>query len=170
MFRVYVFFHLWSQIFQGESIFYSKISSGGFLFIKKLVRGDIQFGGIHFYHDRCSTLHSGVDKNTEIYSYRRLSLWNTLISHLTLCVQRTSPRTIVGGWNRERLMQNRLYIILTQPTQTDVLLHFSRIMLSTAHPHHSGKHWHSTLHLFKFPGHLYGTLPLLLDTTLSTKQ
>ena len=27
----------WSQIFQGESIFYSKISSGRFLFIKKLV-------------------------------------------------------------------------------------------------------------------------------------
>ena len=48
------FFHLWEvvQIFQRESIFCSKISSGGSVFIKKLVPGENQFGRVHFYHDR----------------------------------------------------------------------------------------------------------------------
>ena len=47
-------FHLWEvvQIFQSESIFCRKISSGVSLFIKKLVPGGNQFGGVHFYHDR----------------------------------------------------------------------------------------------------------------------
>ena len=40
------------QIFQRESIFCSKISSGGSLFIEKLVPGGTNFGGVHFYHDR----------------------------------------------------------------------------------------------------------------------
>ena len=42
--------------FQRESIFCSKISSGGSLFIEKFVLGGINFGGgggeRHFYHDR----------------------------------------------------------------------------------------------------------------------
>ena len=40
--------------FQRESIFCSKISSRGSLFIEKLVPGDTNFGGggVHFYHDR----------------------------------------------------------------------------------------------------------------------
>ena len=39
--------------FQRESIFCSKISSGGSLFIEKLVPGGTNFGegGVHFYHD-----------------------------------------------------------------------------------------------------------------------
>ena len=41
------FFHLWEvvQIFQRESIFCSKISSGGSLFIEKLVPGGTNLGG-----------------------------------------------------------------------------------------------------------------------------
>ena len=43
------------QIFQRESIFCSKISSGGSVFIKKLVPGGTNLGGgVHFYHDRPS--------------------------------------------------------------------------------------------------------------------
>ena len=45
--------------FQRESIFCSKISSGGSLFIEKLVPGGTNFfflggggGGVHFYYDR----------------------------------------------------------------------------------------------------------------------
>ena len=38
--------------FQRESIFCSKISSGGSLFIEKLVPEGTNFGGLHFYHDR----------------------------------------------------------------------------------------------------------------------
>ena len=38
--------------FQRESIFCSEISSRGSLFIEKLVPGDTNFGGVHFYHDR----------------------------------------------------------------------------------------------------------------------
>ena len=38
--------------FQRESIFCSKISSGGSLFIEKLVLGGTNFGGVHFYHDK----------------------------------------------------------------------------------------------------------------------
>ena len=43
-------FHLWAvvQIFQRESIFCSKISSGGSLFIEKLVPGGTNFGGSIF--------------------------------------------------------------------------------------------------------------------------
>ena len=33
-------------------MFCSKISSGGSLFIEKLVPGGTNFGGVHFYHDR----------------------------------------------------------------------------------------------------------------------
>ena len=48
-------FHLWEvvQIFQRESIVCRKISSGGSLFIKKLVPGgtNLEEGGVHFYHD-----------------------------------------------------------------------------------------------------------------------
>ena len=47
MFRVYIFY-LWEvvQIFQRESIFHSKISSGGSLFIKELYcSGGTNFGG-----------------------------------------------------------------------------------------------------------------------------
>ena len=44
------FFHLWEvvQIFQRESIFCNKISSGGSLFIEKLVPGGTNFGGSIF--------------------------------------------------------------------------------------------------------------------------
>ena len=43
-------FHLWEvvQIFQRESIFCRKISSGGSLFIKKLVPGGTNLGGSIF--------------------------------------------------------------------------------------------------------------------------
>ena len=41
------------QIFQGGSKFSSKISSGGSIFIKKLVLGGTNLGGgVRFYHDR----------------------------------------------------------------------------------------------------------------------
>ena len=45
-----MFFHLCEvvQIFQRESIFCNKISSGGSLFIKKLVPGGTNFGGSIF--------------------------------------------------------------------------------------------------------------------------
>ena len=45
-----MFFHLWEvvQIFQRESIFCSKISSGGSIFIEKLVPGGTNFGGSIF--------------------------------------------------------------------------------------------------------------------------
>ena len=45
-----MFFHLWEvvQIFQTESIFCSKISSGGSLYIEKLVPGGTNFGGSIF--------------------------------------------------------------------------------------------------------------------------
>ena len=51
MFKVYIF-HLWEvvQIFQRKSIFHSKISSGGSLFIKRIVPGE-PILGVHFYHD-----------------------------------------------------------------------------------------------------------------------
>ena len=45
-----MFFHLWEvvQIFQRESIICSKLSSGGSLFIEKLVPGGTNFGGSVF--------------------------------------------------------------------------------------------------------------------------
>ena len=39
------------QIFQRESIFCRKISSGGVLIYQKISSGGNQFGGVHFYHD-----------------------------------------------------------------------------------------------------------------------
>ena len=49
-------FHLWEvvQIFQRESIFCRKISSGGSLFIKKLVPGGTNLGGSIFTMTRVS--------------------------------------------------------------------------------------------------------------------
>ena len=49
------------QIFQRESIFYSKISSGGSLFIEKLVPGGNQFWEVHFYHAQ----HYGHSQNQD---------------------------------------------------------------------------------------------------------
>ena len=38
--------------FQRESVFCSKTSSGGSLFIKKFVTGGTNFRGVHFYYDK----------------------------------------------------------------------------------------------------------------------
>ena len=58
------------QIFQRGSKFFSKISSGGSLFIKKLVPGGNQFWGVHFYHDKHSKIPRGC-KNGNVPLHSR---------------------------------------------------------------------------------------------------
>ena len=79
-----MFFHLWEvvQIFQRESIFCNKISSGGSLFIEKLVPGGTNFGGSIFTND-------------DVHKPKKFDL-----AHQTV-----SPRERVGSGDETRRLQ-----------------------------------------------------------------